>query len=108
MFMFIYVCDTDKFDFMHNIQVFYNQLKANIKKKISRVQCPFPVEFAADCIELELPTEPPPGWKLNCTSHPAVRSKMKSPMPLFNQGRLVSCRLDKCQFFYTCRSSEVL
>ena len=43
-------------------------------QKISKVGGPpFPVEFTADRIELEVP-ESPDGWKLSCPTHPAVSS----------------------------------
>ena len=43
-------------------------------QKISKVGGPpFPVEFTADSIELEVPV-PPDGWRLSCPTHPAVSS----------------------------------
>ena len=31
------------------------RLESIIKRNVSQVECPVPVEFTADCIELELP-----------------------------------------------------
>ena len=42
-------------------------------RKISKVDPPFPVEFTADSIELEMP-KPPKGWRLSCPTYPAVSS----------------------------------
>ena len=42
-----------------------------MKLEISDINAPFPVEFVADRIELQIP-EHTSGWRLKCLSHPAV------------------------------------
>ena len=55
------------------IQAFRKRLEEVTMQKTSKTGPPFPVEFSADNIELEIP-EPPSGWRMFCLSHPAVSS----------------------------------